>query len=133
MHPHVAPRLCTGAGVWHSSRKMSASASPILLSAALAGLLGIACSSSDEKHPVTPGGAAITSSVTTSDMTLEKFTTECDAMGGQIETHPSCHGQNTCKGMSYDTGTLVLTEHTCMALNTCSGYSCVVPMDMPAG
>jgi hypothetical protein len=105
--------------------------SSALVAAALAGLLGLtaACSSDTTepvKGPMEPG--KITSSVVDETVTLEKFTADCDAHGGAIEIHPSCHGANTCKGQSYDDGTHVLTEHTCAGLNTCSGYSCVVPM-----
>jgi hypothetical protein len=114
--------------------------SSALVTAALAGLLGLtAACSSDAKdpasshHPVTPDGGkvappTITSSVVDETMTLEKFTADCDERGGTIEIHPTCGGHNTCKGMSYDDATHVLTEHTCAGLNTCSGYSCVVPM-----
>jgi hypothetical protein len=68
----------------------------------------------------------ITSSAVVPDMTLEKFTADCDALGGTVEIHPHCGGANSCKGMSYDTDTLVFTEHTCKGLNTCAGYSCVL-------
>jgi hypothetical protein len=115
--------------------------SSALVTAALAGLLGLtaACSSDAKdpaasKDPITlPDGGQmepgeITSSVVDETMTLEKFTADCDTRGGKIEIHPGCHGANTCKGLSYDDGTFVLTEHTCAGLNTCSGYSCVVPM-----
>lgn len=62
----------------------------------------------------------------TKDVTLEAFTADCDALGGVIEIHPHCGGSNSCKGMSYDTGTKVYTEHTCKGLNTCAGFSCVL-------
>lgn len=62
----------------------------------------------------------------TKDVTLEEFTADCDAVGGSIEIHPHCGGSNTCKGMSYDTGTKVYTEHSCKGLNTCAGFSCVL-------
>lgn len=62
----------------------------------------------------------------TKEVTLEDFTADCDVLGGTIEIHPHCGGVNTCKGMSYDTGTKVYTEHTCKGLNTCAGFSCVL-------
>ena len=97
-----------------------------LLSAAIAGLVSVgatACGSdSDSKSD-----GVITASTVDPDMTLEKFTEECDARGGKLESHSHCGGANSCKGLSYDTGTDVLTEHTCKALNTCAGYSCVIP------
>lgn len=60
-------------------------------------------------------------------MTLEKMTADCDARGGTVETYAHCGGLNSCRGMSYDETTQVLTEHTCRGLNTCAGYGCVVP------
>ena len=102
-----------------------------LLSAALCGLTcagAFACGSSDaENEPAARTDGVITSSEEDPDMTLEKFTAECTARGGVIEIHPHCGGVNTCKGMSYDETIGVLTEHTCKGLNTCTGYSCVVP------
>jgi hypothetical protein len=102
-----------------------------LLSAALYGLTCAAmlgCGSSEsESKPAARSDGVITSSKDDPDMTLEKFTAECDARGGVIEMHPHCGGVNTCKGMSYDETIGVLTEHTCKGLNTCAGYSCVVP------
>lgn len=71
--------------------------------------------------------AGITKSVVDPTMTLEKFTDLCNMAGGTLEIHPHCGGNNTCKGFSYDSGTQVYTEHGCMGLNTCTGYSCVLP------
>ena len=97
--------------------------SGVLLSAAVAGLLSGACGSDPDPKP----RGDVTSSKVVADMTLEKFTAECDARGGQVETHSHCGGANSCKGMSYDTATELLTEHTCRGSNTCAGYSCVIP------
>src|SRR5258707_429449 len=60
-------------------------------------------------------GAApvVTSSAIVTDMTLEKFTAECDARHGVVEIPPHCGGFNTCMGMSYWSETQELTEHTC--------------------
>ena len=58
-------------------------------------------------------------------LTLEQFTALCDSMNGIFEIQPHCGGSNACRGMSYDTGTQTLTEHTCRGTNTCAGYSCV--------
>ena len=63
------------------------------------------------------------------DMTLEQFTAECDAVQGTVELHAHCGGVNSCRGFSYDDETHLFTEHTCRGLNTCSGYSCVVPSE----
>lgn len=97
-------------------------ASRALVAAALGGLLLAvpACSSSE-------GAAVITATTRIVDMTLEQFTKDCDARGGTVEIHAHCGGENSCRGMSYDTDTKVLTEHTCKGMNTCAGYSCVVP------
>jgi hypothetical protein len=104
-----------------------------LLSAAISGLLclgGAGCASQKPGAAQTVGDASvgmITSSKVDENMTLAKFTQVCDARHGTIELHSHCGGMNSCKGMSYDTATQILTEHTCRALNTCAGYSCVVP------
>lgn len=118
------------------SRAPSAAPSTTLVTAALAGLLGVAVAcSSDVKggreSPSPDGGVPepgrITSSVVDPSMTLEKFTTMCDERGGSVQLHAHCGGANTCKGFSFDDATFELTEHTCRGLNTCSGYSCVIP------
>jgi len=106
--------------------------SRVLLSAALSGLLsGAACDSSSSSPAAEAhgdGGAPrITASRLEPDMTLERFTADCDAQRGMVELHAHCGGVNTCQGFSYDDATHALTEHTCRGLNTCSGYSCVVP------
>jgi hypothetical protein len=104
--------------------------SSALLSAALYGLTALGCGSSDDEPKAKAAGTSegvITSKTTDPDMTLEKFTALCNARSGVVEIHPHCGGANTCKGMSYDDATHEFTEHTCMGLNTCSGYSCVVP------
>jgi hypothetical protein len=93
-----------------------------LVAAAIAGLLslgGAGCDSGPE--------GKVTSSTVVTGMTLERFTADCDERDGTVELHAHCGGVNTCQGFSYDDTTQVLSEHTCRALNTCSGYSCVVP------
>ena len=69
--------------------------------------------------------AGVTSS-TTGALTLEQFTALCDAKHGIVEIQPHCGGSNACRGMSYDSNTQTLTEHTCRGTNTCGGYSCVI-------
>lgn len=78
------------------------------------------CSSNDEP-------AKITSSKVDPAMTQAQFEKMCADKGGKVELHAHCGGANSCRGMSYDTGTHVLTEHECRATNTCAGYSCVYP------
>ncbi|RYE84651.1 MAG: hypothetical protein EOO75_17860 [Myxococcales bacterium] len=108
-------------------------ATQALLAAALTGLLGAATAcddSTDSPAGVVAGAAgvgAITSSRVDPDMTPEAFKALCDAEGGTMEIHPHCGGANSCKGFSYDSDTDVFTEHTCKGLNTCTGYSCVLP------
>jgi hypothetical protein len=51
---------------------------------------------------------------------------KCDELGGVIQQHSTCAGSNSCKGLSYNSGSLELTEHSCKGLNTCGGLSCVV-------
>ncbi len=124
------------------------SASDKLLSAALGGLLCAACSSSKPlEPPIDSGGAdvpiaesdaaptcdggvvadaGVTSSSVVPNMTLESFTAQCQGLNGAVEILPHCGGSNSCRGMSYDTGTQVLTYHTCRGTNTCAGYSCVI-------
>jgi hypothetical protein len=59
-------------------------------------------------------------------MTQEEFAQQCTSMDGLMEIQPECGGSNACRGMSYDTGTETLTEHTCRGTNTCAGYTCIV-------
>jgi hypothetical protein len=110
--------------------------SAALLSAALGALVctAPACGGSVESQtPETPfacqtgvsASPEVTSS-TTLAMTQAEFTAECDARHGVFEVEPHCGGLNNCRGISYDIGTQVLTEHTCRATNTCAGYSCII-------
>lgn len=121
MSPRTFGPRAKDAGLAGSVRRVEASRT--LVAAALGGLLlaGPGCGSSDA------GGGVIASSTTDPSMTLDQFTKNCDARHGTVEIHSHCGGENSCKGMSYDTGNQVLTEHTCKGLNTCTGYSCVVP------
>lgn len=96
-----------------------------LLVAALAGLLG-AVGCDDEHHA---DGKRILSSVTDPSVTRESFEAVCTERGGTLELHAHCGGANSCHGLSYDTDTHVLTEHTCQGMNTCAGFSCVDPDD----
>jgi hypothetical protein len=38
----------------------------------------------------------------------------------------TCSGTNSCRGMSYDSETQIMREHTCQGMNTCTGYSCII-------
>lgn len=110
---------------------------PRLVLAALGGLLcitGAACGSDNDTNESTaalgcgpaPQKGTITSSTTDTTMTQASFEADCQVRGGTFEVHPHCGGANACRGMSYDTGTQVFTEHTCKGLNTCAGYSCII-------
>lgn len=134
--------------------RASFTASRALLSAALGGLLcfGTACSSGKSTRPAqastggtdgsasdgaffvdgglaycinTPDVRAITLSRVVA-MTEDEFKAQCSSRGGTFEIMPHCGGLNSCMGMSYDTGTQTLTEHSCKGLNSCAGYSCVI-------
>jgi hypothetical protein len=113
-------------------------ASPTLLGAALAGLLAVAipaCGGSSisgsggAASVACEGGAAQSPEITkTTQQSLSEdaFASLCDAQHGVVEVHPHCGGANSCRGFSYDSGTEALTEHTCRAMNTCAGWSCIV-------
>lgn len=110
--------------------------SAALLSAALGALLSTlpACDGTTASPaPNTPfecaSGVSATPEVTATTaqpMTQEDFTAECTARNGVFEIEPHCGGLNHCRGMSYDTTTQTLTEHTCRGTNTCAGFSCIV-------
>jgi hypothetical protein len=123
-------------------------ASPALLAAALGGLLCVTCaacgtsagSPSDVAVTQTNGDTPIPSTAcdggvspdptvtarTTGALTQGQFAALCSAANGILETQPHCGGSNACRGMSYDSETQTLTEHTCRATNSCAGFSCVV-------
>ena len=84
-----------------------------------AGLLDARCDA-DRVRVVTSRDAAM-------PISLEDFTALCDAASGYIEVHPHCGGFNSCAGFSYDQTIGVWSEHTCAGLNTCTGYTCVIP------
>jgi hypothetical protein len=78
------------------------------------------------------GGSApeyphITSSQNVGVMTEEQFKALCDERGGTVEVMPHCGGFATAKGFSYDSGTQLLSEHTCQGANTCAGWNCAIP------
>jgi len=125
------------------------SASHALLSAALGGLLCVAAcapkagqqtsdaattgdaGSEASAQPFECDGgvvadAGVTSSEVVTSLTLEDFTSQCDAQHGVVEIEPHCGGSNNCRGFTYDTGTQLLTQHTCRATNACAGYSCII-------
>ena len=111
------------------------SASQALLSAALGGLLclvsGCGGSKALDSDPscacsTCPAVPMVTSTTTVANLTEDAFTSQCAALKGVMEIQPHCGGSNSCRGMSYDTNTQTLSEHTCRGTNTCAGYSCVV-------
>jgi hypothetical protein len=59
--------------------------------------------------------------------TADEFNAMCDRLGGFVEVHPHCGGANSCRGVSFDQTTSTFTEHSCAGLNTCTGYTCVLP------
>jgi hypothetical protein len=110
--------------------------SAALLSAALGALLlaapacdGTSASQTPQQPFECESGVSPTPEVTSSTvqaMTQAQFASECEARSGVFEIEPHCGGLNHCRGLSYDTATQVLTEHTCRATNTCAGFSCIV-------
>ena len=119
-------------------------ASSALLAAALGGLLAVTgCGSSssdgntgtvasgDTPVPNTQcsGGYSDDPTVTqktVAAVTQSDFEAQCAAKNGIFEIQPHCGGSNACRGMSYDSETQTLTEHSCRQTNTCGGFSCVV-------
>jgi hypothetical protein len=59
-------------------------------------------------------------------ITEAAFKVQCLTLNGIFEVQPHCGGSNSCRGMSYDSETQTLTEHTCRGTNSCAGYSCVL-------
>jgi len=112
--------------------------SDALLAAALSGLLWMApaCQSSSNPSEDTPipatacdAGVSPSPKVTSSTvvvLTEDAFKARCATRGGVMELQPHCGGSNECRGMSYDSETQTLTEHTCRGTNSCAGFSCVI-------
>jgi hypothetical protein len=125
--------------------------SQALLSAALSGLLcltagcgpkagssstadastSVPTSNGDTPIPSTTcdGGVSPNPAVTSTvveNLTQDQFASMCAGQNGIMEIQPHCGGSNACRGMSYDSDTQTLTEHSCRATNKCGGYSCVV-------
>ena len=63
------------------------------------------CESGQVPSPV------VTSSVVVA-LTRDEFASRCAALNGIFEVQPLCGGYNSCRGMSYDSGTQTLTEHS---------------------
>jgi hypothetical protein len=70
-------------------------------------------------------GPEITSSMAVQNLDADGFKALCDARHGTVEVMPHCGGFATAAGFSYDTGTELLSEHTCKGANTCAGWNCV--------
>lgn len=130
-------------------------ASNPLVAAALAGLLGVgmatACGSDGNGNVDSSGntggrnsaggssssggesnadsGPEIYSRVlSTTPIAIEDFSETCRERGGFVTTHAYCAGSNLCKGLSYADDGTTLTDHSCKAMNSCAGFSCV---DLP--
>lgn len=71
----------------------------------------------------------IVSDVVDTTITFEVFKRQCAARGGLLQTTAACAGSNDCRGASFNVNTKVMTEHTCKAMNSCHGISCV---ELPA-
>lgn len=103
-----------------------------LLTAALAGLMGVSCGEREKEKivevPTETKAGLVTSTSVDKTLTLASFSSLCEARGGLVQTHASCAGANTCAGVSFHTPSGKLSEHTCKGANSCAGMSCV---DLP--
>jgi hypothetical protein len=75
------------------------------------------------------GGVSPNPQVTSSTagaVTQDQFTALCLAQNGFFELQPHCGGSNACRGMSYDSTTQTLIDHTCRGMNSCAGFSCLI-------
>jgi hypothetical protein len=119
-----------------------------LLAAAVAGLFGLSgCPASDpsdepiqcpeptgptntgdtsEPTTPTPTGPTILSSEENLTITFAEFSSMCLDRGGLMQTHATCAGNNACTGFHFNKNSKMFTEHTCKAMNSCGGISCVV-------
>jgi hypothetical protein len=75
--------------------------------------------------PSADGGPVIISSRRDPALTFRSFLADCSRRGGFVQTHATCAGNNSCRGVSYNRFDRVLIEHTCRAMNSCGGMSCV--------
>lgn len=100
-----------------------------LLLAAFAGLMGGCGKETVKEKLVEPAPPTVTSQTIDKTLNLAKFTADCKARGGLVETHASCSGSNSCKGVSFHKSSGKLQEHTCKAANICAGMSCI---DLPS-
>ncbi|AUX46265.1 hypothetical protein SOCE26_077700 [Sorangium cellulosum] len=65
-------------------------------------------------------------------ISLAEFSAKCaesamlmgTARPGVVQVHASCAGTNSCRGMVYQTWNEI-HEHSCRAVNSCAGWSCV--------
>jgi cytochrome c551/c552 len=117
------------------SRPAGALASSKLLRSAVAGLIGAGgaagCKNSDSGSCEAPVAynKEVANTIPSYDdppAAFAAFKTLCDERGGYLQTHAWCSGNNSCKGVSWSFG--VLTDHSCAAMNTCEGFSCVEPI-----
>lgn len=96
-----------------------------LLGAAITGLLASGCAS--EKTDNAPRAIR---EIHDASLTVASFKQMCETRGGLTQTHASCGGTNSCRGLIYNTWAGdTIVEHTCRGFNSCLGISCV---DMPA-
>jgi hypothetical protein len=66
------------------------------------------------------------------NVTLAEFAAQCEKSAqlvgesrpGLVQVHASCAGNNSCKGMVYQSWNEIY-EHSCRGVNGCAGWSCV--------
>ena len=81
----------------------------------------------DAASDAPPGdsGYVVLSSRTDRALTFRSFLADCTRRGGFVQTHATCAGNNSCRGASYNRFDRSVIEHTCRAMNSCGGMSCV--------
>lgn len=75
--------------------------------------------------PAVDGGPVVLSTRTDRALTFRSFLADCTRRGGFVQTHATCAGNNACRGVSYNRFDRSVVEHTCRAMNSCGGMSCV--------
>lgn len=117
----------TGAADAGGAPEMTAGGAAGAMAAGAAGAMAAGAAGTAGAGGTAPDYPHITSSQDVGVMTEEQFKALCDERGGTVEIMPHCGGFATAKGFSYDSGTQLLSEHTCQGANTCAGWNCAIP------
>jgi hypothetical protein len=73
-----------------------------------------------------PTGPTIISSEPNYTIKFADFAAMCTERGGLMQTHATCAGNNYCAGFHFNKNSKMFMEHTCKAMNSCGGISCVI-------